>query len=537
MEYTSTRRMPVDILLSGSYAGDDPFAASLYGEFAQAEGETLRIPGFYKGDGQWAVRFSAADDSEWSYRVISDEITFTSKASGTVQVRGETEGATHALVVKGTRFVNDAGQPVLYLGHECNFLFSMVGSPNGREKLETFVCNLKKGGFNLVQVNSFAVDTSWNKGRTTENDYGPPYIELWDANKQGHKLNASFFDDYDWMVDYLHKNGIYISIYLRVYNKYVDWPAKLSPDEDTYLLHFAARYQAYPNVIWCISKEAYYETDRNYLYRIMSKVRDNDAYHRLCTIQDGLQYALDEQYAHTVDFLVNQQHGEWAHATMYYTLRTQKPVIMGEGGPECGPFGILDSTGFPCWTAEQCVANAYEAVMGGGYYQYYHIYMSWDIIDYDLLPAGYRYFRQMQDFFSQFRMDQMAVVPELCPFGSSAKCMDDGECTLLVYLEPKGTEPYLDYHFDHLLMHPNDSGRRFLSYRRFGIYTNKTTDYTPTLIESGHCCNYFDDENSAHVETMKSSVILRADPKEPVIYIINYEKTPCPGMPNAAKGN
>ena len=520
-------REPIDLYLKGKTSKKDPYAACLTAEFTDAEGAKMTLPGFYYEGDTWCVRFSATREGVWNYQVTSPDITFESPAEGTVEVTGEEgEGWSHALKTKGTRFVDDEGKPVFLLGYECNFLFSMVGSPDGHRKLQIFVDNLKKGGFNQVQVNSYAVDTSWAPGRSCENDYGPPYIEMWVSTEDGRRLNPEYFKEYDYMVRTLHENGIYASIYLRVYNKYVVWPEKYSADDEIYYRHFAARYQAFPNVVWSISKEAYYETDRKYLYWLIRLVRDTDAYHRAVTVHDGLQYALDPKYSDTVDFLTLQQEGEWSNCCLYYAERTGKPVIIGEAGQEQGPNGILDTPSFRCWSPEQFCANAYTSFFGGGYFQYYYVYTAWDIIEYEHVPIGYRYFRQMRDFLMQYDISKFTPVPEICPIGGSARPLDDGEGHLLIYIEPPMPEyeHYLCYNLENVIMHPCDSGRRFKSYKQFGILSGRYYDYTPKHPDNNSSCGYFVEGNTTHLEALRSSVIIQGNIHEPVVVIIEYDK-------------
>ncbi len=520
---TTPKLIPIDIPVTGQYHAGDPFGASLYGTFTNGATQ-LTIPGFYLGNGTWAVRFSAQEEGQWAYTIHSKDIAFSGETAGCITVSCEASGAVYPLQTKGTRFVDSRGQSVFILGHECNFLFALAGSENGPEKLRIFIENLKKGGFNKVQVNSYAVDTSWQRGRTCENDYGPPPISMWLENDGQRLLNPAYFKAYDYMVDQLNRNGIYISIYLRVYNKFVQWPEKYSAEETVYYTHFAARYQAYPNVLWDISKEGYYEHDRRYHYDMISRVRALDGYHRLCTIHDDSLYALDPRYAHTIDYLTIQQHGEFEHSVMYYAQRSGKPVIIGEAGQECGPGGVLDTISFPCWSPDQFCANALETYMCGGYWQYYSVYMAWDIIEYDYLPTGYRFFRQMKDFFEQFDLSQFRAAPELAPMGGSTQCMDNGKDTALFLIEPPGYERYLCYNFGYIPFHPEDNGMKVLSYQRFGLFSGKTLDYDPSPKIKDPGSNYFDQENKTHMEAVRRSVMLAGSKIEPVVIIVRYKK-------------
>lgn len=528
MSTAKTKKLiPVDITLDGVYSGKDPFVPEVTGEFVSDKGEKLVIPGFYRGKGKWSVRFSAEEEGDWTFRIYSDKVKLKGELSGLVEVKGEQPGVNHMLRTKGTRFVDSAGRPVFLLGFECNFLFSMVASPNGHEKLATLVKNIKEGGFNQVQINTYAVDSSWFKGRYSDNDYGPPYIDLWNKTDEGRQLNPAFFDNYDYMIKYLHENGIYAHIYLKVYNKYVELPEKYSDEETTYYYNFVARYQAYSNIIWDISKEGYYEIDKDYFYAISSKVRTWDAYKHLHTIHDDLILSLDKKYSDTVDFLTIQQHGECAFASKYFIERSGKPVVLGESGNEIDASSPLSSENM---TVEDYCSQAYSAIMSGAYFQYYNLHTSWDVIEYDKIPKGYRYFRQMRDFFSQFEFEKFKNVHELAARGAQGEYLDDGESTLLVFIEPAKKFPYHAYTRGGIAPLNPAYGRKFISYEAYGIYSGTTTSVEPlTHFTNLNTYELMSDEVKKHLDTgehtaLKDNIKLKCLREEPTVFVIKYKK-------------
>jgi len=47
--------------------------------------------------------------------------------------------------------------------------------------LNPFLDKIAVDGFNFIILNAFAYDTSWRKGRTEDDDYGPPPLYAWEA--------------------------------------------------------------------------------------------------------------------------------------------------------------------------------------------------------------------------------------------------------------------------------------------------------------------------------------------------------------------
>ena len=115
--------IPVDITLEGSFAGSDPFLSEIQGIFTTAKGNRMSVPGFYRGNGKWSVRFSSQQEGKWNYQIFSNTVSFKGKTSGTITVLGEEPGITKLLRTKGTSFIDIDGKPVFLLGIECNFLF------------------------------------------------------------------------------------------------------------------------------------------------------------------------------------------------------------------------------------------------------------------------------------------------------------------------------------------------------------------------------------------------------------------------------
>ena len=168
------------------------------------------------------------------------------------------------------------------------------------------------------------------------------------------------------------------------------------------------------------------------------------------------------------------------------------------------------------YAAERVCAIAYEIVMAGAYYQYYNAYMAWDVIEYDSRPKGYKYLGRLVQFFAQFDLKRFKAVRHLCIYTGMA--LDDGESTMLVYVEPR--EHILNYinQFGHSLMNLTFD-REVISCEAFGVYTGQKTDYD--LKAEGHFAA-LDPKGGFCGPRGKDLAILRSYSDEPTVFVIHY---------------
>lgn len=505
---------PVDIVVKGECPTNmNSCSVPIAARFANEKGCVMEIPGFYRGEGAWGIRFRADLEGTYSYEIITPEGMHVDEDVGTVSVEKNQRETIGQLCTKGNHFVLDGGDDVFIMGYECDFLFSMFASPGGEEKTKKLLAGLKRGGFNKIVLNAYAYDLEWNIGRTRDNDYGPPYVELWNYGEDGGRTyNPDFFDNLDRLIMLLFENGMYAELYFKVYNKMVPWPEKYSEEENQYIRALTARYQAFPNILWNFTKEGYFEKDKEYIFDRMMMIRKLDAYHHLCTIHDDTEYSLHDRYGKSIDYLTLQQQGEMAHACLYYGLRTGKPVVNGEFGNECGPNGILDTPAWKSYSAEDNARFAFQSVMAGAYITYYYAYTAWDVIEYEHVPKGFRYFRILRDFFEELKYNDYDPAPELSAWSGlclkSRRVDADGNDRLLVYLEPKDERLYLLYWTGEAHLNPT-AGKEIVSVRRKGLFSGEETDIA------------LEDIISQEGDYKNGSMILTCAQAEPCVFVID----------------
>ena len=166
---------------------------------------------------------------------------------------------------------------------------------------------------------------------------------------------------------------------LYVWNKMVNWPQPESEADNRYFDYIIKRYQAFPNVIWDVSKEALNNkrcTEAYGLERI-GRIRRLDAYHRLVSVHD---YGFCVRNADAVDFISVQSWSSEIYNFMHnlHTSFPQKPVLNIEhGGYELSPYVVFPGDFID---PEICLRRNYQIQFAGVYSTYYWQGTSWNAI-------------------------------------------------------------------------------------------------------------------------------------------------------------
>ena len=251
-------------------------------------------------------------------------------------------------------------------------------------------------------MNAFAYDTSWRKGKTGADDFGPPEFFPWaGSNEQPDhsQFNLVYWQHYDRVIAALNERGMVAHILMKVYNKMVNWPAKGSAEDDLYFRWLIARYAAYSNVHWDFAKESNIDKDLNYKLNRIKFVRENDPYHRPITTHTDLQAFDSGVYNDLLNYRSDQVHTNWHASLLKHRAQHIWPVLNVEFGYEHGPKGIKDKTYNVAQSPEEVCRRAWEICLAGGYVSYYCTYTAWDVIRPDDTPPGYAYFRHLREFF------------------------------------------------------------------------------------------------------------------------------------------
>jgi hypothetical protein len=197
----------------------------------------------------------------------------------------------------------------------------------------------------------------------------------------------------------LYERGMIAHVMIKVYNKQVNWPAKGGAEDDLYFRWLVARYAAYPNVVWDFSKEAHNEKDLAYKLGRINLLRQHDPYRRPVTVHDDNAAYDQGAYNALLDFRSDQQHARWRETILAQRQQNKWPVFNVEFGYEHGPGGLEDKTYRVAQAPEEVCRRAWEVCLAGGHVVYYYTYTAWDVLRPTATPVGYRYFKNLRDFF------------------------------------------------------------------------------------------------------------------------------------------
>ena len=417
------RWQPYDFVFTNTAQTGKPFAVAFSATVKGPGNTAFKTAGFYDGPGTWKVRVSPNAEGEWSLVTQSEtqqlngqKVQFTCVPNSSRHIHGGL-GVDPAFP---RHFVFEDGTRYFLTGYECDWLWALdLGKPD-LKTTEAFLDKLAANGFNYIILNAYAHDTSWRKGKTAADDFGPPPIYAWEGSNEQpdhSRFNIAYWQHYDRVIEALNRRGMIAHILIKVYNKMVNWPAKGSAEEDQFFRWLMARYAAFPNIHWDFSKEANNEKDLNYKRDRVAFLRHNDPYHRPITVHDDHQTYDAGAYNGLLDYRSDQQHSKWHTTLLEHRSQQGWPVVNVEFGYEHGLAGLSDKTYGVVQPPEEVCRRAWEVQMAGGYGAYYYTFTAWDVIRPQDTPPGYAYFQHLHDFFAGTGYWRMEPKDELVSAG------------------------------------------------------------------------------------------------------------------------
>lgn len=383
----------VDLRLSADSPPENPFDIPFGAVFIHENGKTLNVPGFYDGDNEFVVRASFPETGSWTFYSYSSLPELTHQ-TGEIQVENSEDSGKHGPVRVSEKerqhFVFADGTPYFALLFETDWLFALDSeNQDDLPKTRKFIEAVKSNGFNQIIMNVFAYDVMWNKPDLMPGtDFAKPdaFPFLGSNEEPDHSaLNIEFFKHLDRVIAYLGEQNIVCHLMIYVWNKKVNWPEPGSLEDDRYFDHVVKRYQAFPHMIWNISKEAllYGHEDMGYVTGRIRRIRELDAFHHLVTVHD---YDYCKAYPSEVDFISIQDHSPNLYSRMMEAKRNyaEKPVLAIEHGgyEKCLHENYKGTYSDPLTSLDRC----YQCVFAGCYSTHYWQHAAWNEIIYD--PFG-----------------------------------------------------------------------------------------------------------------------------------------------------
>ncbi len=441
------RHEVIDIKFKGANRITTPFEREFFATFTSPSGTTQIVPGFFNGGSEWVVRFSASEVGEWRY-TTSSELKSLNGKSGRVKIQGATyagrKGAIRSEKNDPSHLVwSDNDEPYFLLGFECDFLFALDYHNPTTTRLDNFLDRIEEYRFNHIVMNVYANDVVWVKDPKLPKEYEMGGDEgifpfLGSNSKPDHSsLNVEFFKRFDRTMEALNDRNLISHLMIYVWNKNVSWAKPGSAEDNRYFDYVAKRYQAFPNMVWDISKEAllYGTIDDNYVTERIERLRKLDGFNRMVTVHD-IGYCnrnrdkVDMASSQNWRLLVNNEMQNSRAKNM------SKPLLNVEhGGYEECDFEVFCGNYI---NAEYCLRRNYESVFAGTYTTYYWQGCSWNLLIDDFessTTAPYRpkmkYFKYMAEFFTRYPHHTFKADPSN---SNSGFCMTNGEGTYIIYM-------------------------------------------------------------------------------------------------------
>ena len=344
-----------ELILEGPQEGNPFLEINLEALFLSPSGASVRVHGFYDGEGRYSVRFMPEETGTWSYRTDSSNAALNGKEGHFICLPATGNNHGPVQVRYQYHFGYADGTPYFPMGTTC---YAWTHQDEALQK-ETLV-TLQNGPFNKMRMCVFPKSYQYN-----ENE--PPYHAFEGSQEAGwdeSRFNPAFFRHLEQRIADLRDLGIEADLIL--FHPYDRWGyAKLSPEtDDRYLRYITARLSAYRNVWWSLANE--YDLMKSKTTedweRFATIVTDHDPYGHLISIHNCGPF-----YDYTRPWIT---HCSVQRVDVYRTAENtdqwrqdwQKPIVIDE----CAYEGNID-WGWGNITGQEMVRRFWEGAVRGGY--------------------------------------------------------------------------------------------------------------------------------------------------------------------------
>ncbi|ANQ51443.1 DUF4038 domain-containing protein [Flammeovirga sp. MY04] len=401
---------------------DSPFDIEVYAEVTNDQSVVKKVPLFYNGNGEWVFRFSSSDIGRNTYKITSSDRLFDGRKGEIIVTENKKDDRHGSIVLKEEspqHFFYEDGKHYFNLAFECDWLFALDYGKEELSKTKHLLKVLNEYKFNQIVMNVYSYDVSWPKDPKLKDypqfEYGSrediyPFLGS-NSAPDFSTLNVDFFQHLDQVISEMHDHEIVSHLMIYVWNKRVNWPDMNTEEDNRYYDYVIKRYQAFPNIVWDVSKEAllYGRATNEYISERIQRAKSLDAYDRMISVHD---YGFCKRHPDEVDFISMQN---WERALYQRMLDAKnefkkKPIFNIEhGGYEEAPLQVFPGA---YTNAEACLRRNYECIFAGGYTTYYWQSASWNVVIHNPFEQGddfekphFEYFTHMANLFEKFNFE------------------------------------------------------------------------------------------------------------------------------------
>jgi len=339
-----------ELTLNGPQNGNPFTDVSINAIFTQ-DNRTIKVTGFYDGNGLYKIRFMPDEEGEWSYITASNSKKLDA-VQGSFRCKSPSPGNNGPVQVTDKYHFSYAnGTPYFQYGTTC-YAWVHQTEELQQQTLET----LKKSPFNKIRMCVFPKDYVYNKN---EPSFYPFELDN-NGNNDFTRFDPEFFRHFEKRIRQLMELGIEADIIL--FHPYDRWGyAKMdAKTDDFYLRYVVSRLSAFRNVWWSMANEFDFMRNKKMSDwdRFFQIVYETDPYGHLRGIHNGTVW-----YEHAKPWVTHAsiQTSDFSIAA---SLREKygKPVVYDE----CRYEGNIPRR----WgniSAEQMTQNFWLGIIGGVY--------------------------------------------------------------------------------------------------------------------------------------------------------------------------
>ncbi|MBI9070221.1 MAG: DUF4038 domain-containing protein [Melioribacteraceae bacterium] len=420
-KYETEKWKVVDLKFHLNEKVDKPLDLNFGAVIVNEKGITQTIPGFFNGDSEWIVRYCPDFEGAYTYTTYSSNPTL-SGLKGDIEVTENKNPNQHGPIVISKKdkqkFSYADGTEYFLLAFELDWLFALDAENKDDIPLtKEIISHVAENNFNQIVMNVYAYDAAWGEKDkiAPEHNFSKPRVFPFGGTNDKPDfttLNIDFFKHLDRVISHLNEKEIVSHLMIYVWNKFVSWPEPDSKEDNLYFDYVIKRYQAYPNLIWDISKEAlaYGRDDMNYITRRIDRLRKLDGHGRLLSVHD---YSYCANFPDKVDFISIQEWRPNIYNEMLskLELHKNKPIFNIEhGGYEKSIYSIFDGAYTDAIT---CLDRNYKCIFAGTYSTYYWQNTSWYNVVFDpfSLPVEnqpkFEYYKYLTRFFEKYNYSEL----------------------------------------------------------------------------------------------------------------------------------
>jgi len=313
--------------------------------FTSPDGEKLKLPAFWKGEGEFGVRVSFPGEGIYKWESICSNRSDAGlhKQKGEIKVVPYT--GTNPLYLYGRLknsdnkryFCYKSGKPFFWFGD--TWWMGLCKRLQWPLEFKELTCDRVRKGFTVIQiVAGLYPDMDWFDERG-KNEAGYPWAGDFS------EINPDYFDMADLRIFHLINEGL-VPCIVGAWGYYLKWTGIEKMKK--HWRNLVARYSALP-VVWCAAGEydmPYYLTDtkeedqkfqREGWKEIIKYIREIDPYHNLITVHPGSFIREVPGYPDLLDFdMLQTGHYDASIKNAVYRVKQSynaepvMPVIIGE---------------------------------------------------------------------------------------------------------------------------------------------------------------------------------------------------------------